>query len=107
MTRGLTVDELNAMRAQANADGAAVFWSVANEVASEFGLPLSVITAKTQVSKRAALARAWVCRCANERGVSASAIARLIGRDHSSVMAAIKRTRRVEQVAVFKSVRAK
>lgn len=107
MTRGLTNDELNAIRAQANADGAAVFWRVAHEVASEFGIPLSVITAKTQVSKRAALARAWVCRAAFDRGLSKSAIARLIGRDHSSVMAAIKRTRDAEPVAVFKSVRAK
>lgn len=102
----LTSAEIRAMRAQAMRDGASVFWPVAQAVADEFGVTLSQITCPTRSAPHVALARAWVCRCANDRGLSISAIARLLGRDHSSVSAAIARTREDEPTITFKSRRA-
>lgn len=102
----LTSAEIRAMRAQAMQDGAAVFWPVAQAVADEFGVTLSQITSRTRGVSHVALARAWVCRCAHDRGVSIAAIARLLGRDHSSVSAAIARTHEAEPTITFKSRRA-
>lgn len=102
----LTSAEIRAMRAQAMNDGAQTFWRVAEAVASEFGVSMREISSPTRGTERAALARAWVCRCAYDRGLTMSAIARLLRRDPSSVSAAIEKTHEIEPVLIFKSRRA-
>lgn len=102
----LTSAEIKAMRAQAMQDGASVFWQVASAVAAEFGVTMAQITCPTRSAANIALARAWACRCAHDRGLTIAAIARLLGRDHTSVSAAIARTREVEPNLTFKSRRA-
>jgi len=104
----LTSAEIRAMRALSQRDGAAVFWPVASEVAAEFGYTMDDIRGPTKGNATLARARAWVCYCANERGASANAIARFIGKDHTSVLEAIKRAKAEidHKPWVFKSVRA-
>ena len=102
----LTIEEITAMRAQAMRDGAATFWAVVEAVGSEMGVTRKQITSRTRGVVRVSLARDWVCRCAFDRGLSMAAIGRLLGRDHTSVMAAIERTRAVEPVMVFRTKRA-
>jgi hypothetical protein len=104
--KNLTTAEITAMRAQAMRDGAATFWAVVDMVSAEMGVARREITRPTQGPSHASLARAWVCRCAFDRGLSMSAIGRLLGRDHTSVMAAIERTRAVEPVVMFRTRRA-
>lgn len=102
----LTSAEIRAMRAQATNDGAAVFWPLAQAVADQFGLPLSAINNPTRGVAMAALARDWACRCAYDRGLTIASIGRLLGRDHTSVSAAIARTREAAPSITFKSRRA-
>lgn len=102
----LTSAEIRAMRAQAMNDGAGVFWPIAEAVASEFGVSLREISSLTRGTERAAMARAWACRCAYDRGLTMASIARLLRRDHSSVSDAIAKTRAAEPVLIFKSRRA-
>lgn len=102
----LTSAEIRAMRAQALNDGAQTFWRIAEAVASEFGVCVREIASRTRGTEKAALARAWACRCAYDRGLTMSAIASILRRDHSSVSAAIAKTREVEPALIFKSRRA-
>lgn len=102
----ISAAEIRAMRAQAMNDGAGMFWPIAKAVASEFGVSLREISIRTRGPERAALARAWVCRCAYDRGLAMAAIARLLRRDHSSVSEAIAKTREIEPALIFKSRRA-
>jgi chromosomal replication initiation ATPase DnaA len=104
--KALTVDEVTAMRAQAMRDGATTFWAVVDAVGAEMGVTRKHITSRTRGVARVSLARDWVCRCAFDRGLSKAAIGRLLGRDHTSVMAAIERTRAVEPVLTFRTRRA-
>ena len=101
----LTSAEIRAMRAQAMNDGAQTFWRIAEAVAGEFGVSVREIASRTRGTEKAAIARAWSCRCAYDRGLTMSAIARILRRDHSSVSAAIAKTREVEPALIFKSVR--
>ena len=102
----LTSAEIKAMRAQAMQDGAAVFWAVVDAVCAEMGVTRKEIASPTRGKAHVVIAREWACRCAHDRGLSMAAIGRLLGRDHTSIMAAIARTREVEPVMVFKSRRA-
>jgi chromosomal replication initiation ATPase DnaA len=104
--KNLTTEEITAMRDQAMRDGAPTFWAVVDQVSAELGVDRREITSRTRGPDRVSLARAWVCRCAFDRGISMSAIARFLGRDHTSVMSAIERTRAVEPVLMFRTCRA-
>ena len=101
----LTSAEIRAMRAQAMNDGAQTFWRIAEAVAAEFGVSVREISSRTRGTEKAAIARAWACRCAFDRGLTMSAIARILRRDHSSVSAAIAKTHEIEPALIFKSCR--
>ncbi len=102
----LTSAEIKAMRAQAMQDGAAVFWAVVDAVCAEMGVTRKEIASPTRGKANVVLARDWACRCAHDRGLSMAAIGRLLHRDHTSIMAAIARTREAEPLPQFKSRRA-
>ena len=102
----LTADEIKAMRAKALAGGASIFFTVLRDVAAEFGVSAKDILSPSRVAK-VARARAWVCRCACDRGVSRASIARRLNRDPSSVSAAIATTHKSDAAIVFKSRRTK
>lgn len=102
----LTSAEIKAMRAQAMQDGASVFWAIVDAVCAEMGVTRKEIASPTRGKAHVVIARDWACRCAHDRGLSMAAIGRLLGRDHTSVLAAIERTRAVEQPLTFKSRRA-
>ena len=102
----LTADEIKAMRAKALAGGASIFFTVLNDVAAEFGVSTNDILSPSRVAD-VARARAWVCRCAYDRGMTLTAIGRRLNRDHSSVSAAIATTHKSDAAIVFKSRRTK
>lgn len=103
--KNLTPAEIAAMRAQAINDGAGVFWPIVERVCSEMGVSRREVVSPTRGKAHVSLARDWACRFAHDRGLTISAIARLLRRDHTSVSEAIARTRRIEPTLTFKSRR--
>lgn len=102
----LTSTEIRAMRAQLMDDRALMFSRIVEAVSIEMGVSVREIASPTRGKAHVSLARDWACRCAHDRGLTISAIARLLRRDHTSVSAAIARTKCVEPVLIFKSRRA-
>jgi chromosomal replication initiation ATPase DnaA len=100
---GLTVDEIDLLRSQALARGAAEFWTVAHAVADEFGVSVTQITSPA-VGAEIVAARNMVSRIAHDRGFSYPQIGRWLNRHHTSIMHGVGNTR-TEPPVMFRSCR--
>jgi chromosomal replication initiation ATPase DnaA len=101
----LTPDEIKAMRQRSIYRGAVEFWAVAHAVCDEYGVKVSAMSAPTRGNALICEARDMLCLIAHGRGYSQPQIGRWLGRDHSSVGAAIDRAENCGAAPMFKTCR--
>ena len=106
MTRPLTAEEIARMRAYCIDHGAVEFWGIAHRVCDFAGIKVARVTGHDRGDLVALLCRNMICRIASDRGMSLSAIAKLLGRDRATVRYAIAQTHMEEPKLMFRSVRA-
>lgn len=105
MGKHLTADEITRMRAYCIDHGAVEFWGIAHRVCDFTGIKVARVTGDDRGDLVAILCRNMICRIASDRGMSLSAIAKLLGRDRATVRYAIAQTHLEEPQMLFRSVR--
>lgn len=85
----LSADDVERAMSLANGDAARIR-DIVREVAALSGIPASSILSDER-RRQVVLARDLVAHAAYNRGFSFSAIGRALGRDHTSIMAAVRR----------------
>ncbi len=95
----LSDDEIRAMRQTSIREGARVFWTLAEEIATEYGIKTADLVAHGRGRLDVNEARQWLCFHAIKRGLSSAQIGKWLGgRDHSTVLHAAKKAQ--EKLAV-------